>query len=136
MDITDLKDENDGFGVIPEGRYSVSVVSEELRTTKKGDGRYLEISFRVERGAHKGARLYARFNIENRNQTAVSIGKRELLRLLKAAGAERDTSELVGKRMFAFVEHDGYQGKTVERVTGFEPLRGGEAGGDHQQVPF
>lgn len=71
---------------IPAGPYIAIISESELKATKAGDGRYLQLTFQVIEGPHKGRLLWARLNLENRNQTAVEIAQAELSAICRAVG--------------------------------------------------
>lgn len=71
---------------IPAGPYVAIISESELKATKAGDGRYLQLTFQVIEGPHKGRLLWARLNLENKNQTAVEIAQAELSAICRAVG--------------------------------------------------
>jgi len=71
---------------IPAGPYIAIISESEMKPTKAGDGRYLQLVFQVIEGEHKGRRVWARLNLENPNQTAVEIAKAELSAICRAVG--------------------------------------------------
>lgn len=75
-----------GFEPIPAGWYVAVITDSEVKPTKAGTGEYLELSFQVIEGEHKGRRLWARLNLDNPNETAVHIAKRELSAVCRAVG--------------------------------------------------
>jgi hypothetical protein len=66
---------SEGFQAFPPGDYPLYLESSERKTTKKGDGEYLECVFVVADGEHKSKKVFHRFNLWNPNQTAVDIAK-------------------------------------------------------------
>ena len=84
------------FDPIPAGKYLAAIVASELRPTKSGSGHYLELTFEIAEGQHKGRRLWARLNLDNPNPQAVQIARGELSAICRAVGVlqPRDSAEL------------------------------------------
>ena len=93
------------FSAIPEGDYIAIITGSEEKTTKNGNGRYLQLNIEVLDGQYKGRKLWARLNLWNQNATAVDIAQRELGAICKAVGVLRpnDSSELHNKPMLVSV---------------------------------
>ena len=84
------------FDPIPTGKY-VAVISEsELKTTKSGDGQYLQLTFDIIDGKYKGRKLWTRLNLNNPNTKTVQIARGELSAICRAVGVmqPRDSAEL------------------------------------------
>lgn len=71
---------------IPAGDYEAMVTHSEIKFTKDGTGRYLELTLEIQSGQFQGRKLWDRLNIENRNQKAVEIAQRQLSSLCHAVG--------------------------------------------------
>lgn len=84
------------FEAIPAGKYTAAIVASEFKPTKAGDGRYLELVFQILEGEYRGRQLWARLNLENRNETAVKIARAELSAICRATGVlqPKDSLEL------------------------------------------
>ena len=84
------------FEAIPAGKYLAAITSSEMKRTKANDGSFLELTMEVIEGEFKGRRLWARLNLDNRNQTAVRIARAELSSICRAVGvmAPKDSCEL------------------------------------------
>jgi len=84
------------FEPIPAGTYEALIIDSAMKTTRSGDGQFLELVFEVIAGPHKGRRLWARLNLTNANATAVAIARAELSAICRATGimAPRDSVEL------------------------------------------
>lgn len=85
-------DERTTYDLIPDGTHTFSCVESKLKTTKGGDGQFIEITLECLDDPYKKRRVWARFNIRNKSMKAESIGKTQLKRFLEAAG--RDSSQL------------------------------------------
>lgn len=72
------------------------ISASDMKDTKSGNGRYLELEFTVLEGEFKGRKLWARLNLENPNATTVQIARAELSAICRAVGVmqPRDSMEL------------------------------------------
>ncbi|MCZ2341118.1 MAG: DUF669 domain-containing protein [Bacteroidales bacterium] len=84
------------FDPVPAGQYLAVITESEMRPTKSGIGSYLQLTFAIIDGEHKGHRLWARLNLNNPNAMAVSIARAELAAICRAVGvlAPQDSVEL------------------------------------------
>ncbi|MFQ5732749.1 MAG: DUF669 domain-containing protein [Planctomycetaceae bacterium] len=84
------------FEPIPAGKYLAVITESEFKPTKSGNGSYLQFTFEILDGEHKGRHLWARLNLDNPNQTAVKIARGELSAICRAVGvmAPNDSVEL------------------------------------------
>ena len=84
------------FEPIPAGKYLAAITDSELKSTKSGSGRYLQLTFTIIEGEYKNRVLWARLNLENPNATAVKIARSELSAICRAVGVmqPRDSIEL------------------------------------------
>lgn len=84
------------FEPIPAGKYPAVITDSEMKGTKAGTGQYLELTFEVIDGEHKGRRLWSRLNLDNPSPKAVQIAQAELSALCRAVGvlAPNDSVEL------------------------------------------
>ena len=80
----------------PAGKYPACIVESEMRTTKKGAGQYLNLTFEVIDGEHKGRKVWARLNLKNPNPQAEQIARGQLSALCRAVGVmtPKDSVEL------------------------------------------
>jgi hypothetical protein len=81
---------------IPAGKYLAMITDSEMKPTKNGDGRYLQLTFQVLEGPYKNRFVWARLNLHNANETAVKIARAELSAICRAVGVltPRDSCEL------------------------------------------
>ena len=81
---------------VPAGEYLAVVVESEFKPTKANDGRFLELKFQIIDGPYQGRNVWARLNLENKNDTAVKIAKAELSAICRAVNImqPRDSQEL------------------------------------------
>src|SRR5262249_1120294 len=84
------------FDPLPAGKYPAVITESEMKPNKAGTGHYLQLTFEVIEGAHKGRRLWARLNLDHPNAKAVEIAGAELSALCRAVGvlAPTDSVEL------------------------------------------
>ncbi|MEI6540258.1 MAG: DUF669 domain-containing protein [Planctomycetota bacterium] len=84
------------FDPIPAGKYLAVITESEQKPTKAGTGHYLQLTFQIQEGVHKGRILWARLNLDNPNATAVQIARAELSAICRAVGvtAPNDSVEL------------------------------------------
>ena len=72
---------------LPAGKYVCIIKKTEQKSTKAGDGKYLEFQFQVvQDGQHKGRMLFARLNLWNKSEQAKSIAQSELSSICRAVG--------------------------------------------------
>ncbi len=84
------------FDPIPAGKYLAAITESEFKPTKAGTGHFLQLTFHILEGPHKGRYLWARLNLDNPNHTAVEIAQAELSALCRAVGVlqPKDSVEL------------------------------------------
>ena len=84
------------FDPIPAGKYLAVITESEQKPTKAGTGHYLQLTFQIQEGVHKGRILWARLNLDNPNATAVQIARAELSAICRAVGvtAPNDSIDL------------------------------------------
>jgi hypothetical protein len=89
-------DPSSDFEPIPAGKYLAMITDSEMKPTKANDGAYLQLTFQVLDGPCKNRYVWARLNLQNRNQTAVQIARAELSAICRAVGvmAPKDSFEL------------------------------------------
>lgn len=71
---------------LPAGEYIAVLDKAEIKTTKAGDGQYVNCQFKVVDGQHKGGVFFDIINIANPNAQAVEIGLARLNTLLTIGG--------------------------------------------------
>ena len=84
------------FEPIPASKYLAAITASQMKSTKSGNGSYLELEFAVLEGDCKGRKLWARLNLDNPNTTTVQIARAELSAICRAVGVlqPRDSVEL------------------------------------------
>ena len=81
---------------LPPGKYLAVVSESELKPTKTGVGKYLQLTFQIIDGEFKGRLVWARLNLENKNEMTVKIARGELSAICRAVGVmqPKDSVEL------------------------------------------
>lgn len=84
------------FEPLPAGKYLACIVESEMRTTKKGGGQFLNLTFEVIDGQFKGRKVWSRLNLKNPNPQAEQIARGQLSAICRAVGVmqPRDSVEL------------------------------------------
>ena len=83
-----------GYEVYPPGDYPAIMISASKKMTKNQDGMYVECVYQFIEGDHAGKRFTSRMNLQNSNQQAVDIAKRELKSLRAALGLADNAGDL------------------------------------------
>ena len=118
------------FVPLPAGTYTARVDEIEEKSTKNGDGQYLQITWEIIGGDFAGRKIWDRLNVVNPNETAQRIGRERLVQLAAAAGITNltDTNELYRKvvSLRLMVKTDANYGDRNE-VKGYSPAPAGAA---------
>ncbi|CAN5149240.1 hypothetical protein BH10PLA2_BH10PLA2_19890 [soil metagenome] len=106
---------------VPPGEYVMQVKNSEMKSTKSGNGQYLQLDMEITEGDFKGRMIFERLNLDNPNETAVEIANRTLSAICHAVGVlkVRDSSQLHYKRMLVRVDvekRDGYSAQNVVKA--------------------
>ncbi len=118
------------FTPIPVDDYLAVITDSEMKDTKKGDGKYLLLTYEVVDGEFKGRKIFETLNLVNSNQTAVEIAQRALSAVCRATGVlhPKDSSELHGKPLVISVGiragSNGFEDKNV--IRGYSRVDGKE----------
>ena len=95
------------YEVLPNGEYTVACTDAIVKTTKTGNGSYINAEFTIREGNHEGRKLFQNFTLTNPNETAVNIGRGQIKSFLIASGATsftlKSVSDLCGKTAIAKV---------------------------------
>lgn len=87
---------------LAKGDYPFVCTDAEVKTTRAGNGQYVNCKFVVADGPCKGKIVWAMFNISNPSETAQKIGREQLSKLCMAIGFKEgekltDTAMLLRK---------------------------------------
>lgn len=121
------------YDPVPAGEYPVIITESEVRDTKNGLGRYLNLTLEIQGGQFQGRKLWDRLNLWNNNAKAVEIAQRQLAQACHAVGLLQvaDSSELHFKPMIAIVRVSNEPGQNPQNeIRGYKP-----AGGVAAQAP-
>ena len=69
---------------IPAGKYVAVITDSEMKDTRAGTGRYLQLEFEITDGEYVGRKLWSRLNIENQNAEAVRLARADLSAICRA----------------------------------------------------
>lgn len=96
------------FELIPVGDYKAVIESEEVKSSKSGNGDYLSLKVKIIDGVCKNRVLYTILNLWNRNEKAAEIAARELAAIKAAAGKPMidDTRQLQNIPLSIRVAHE------------------------------
>ena len=85
-----------GFEAIPAGKYQAVITASDMKPTRNGTGKYLELTFEIIEGEFKGRKVWARLNLENPNAKTVAIAQGELSAICHAVNVLelRDSEQL------------------------------------------
>lgn len=116
---------SDGFQLVPIGWYPLLIEKSDVKGTKKGDGKYLNLQFCVTGENYANRKVFKRIHLANPSQVCVDIGRKELANLGQALGMTKikDSSELqekfvMGKVVIKDNEND---------ISAFKPMDGANA---------
>ncbi|MCL2646861.1 MAG: DUF669 domain-containing protein [Phycisphaerales bacterium] len=127
------------FEPLPAGKYLAAITESEMKPTKSGGGQYLQFTFQILEGPHKGRNVWARLNLHNSNPTTVQIAQQELSALCRAVGimTPRDSAELHNLPLVITVKRKKREdtGEFTNEVKGFESKSAAPAVGRPQQAP-
>ena len=92
----DVKADDKSFDLLPAGKYTAQIMKSEVRDTKAGTGKYINLQLQVIEGDYTNRVLFDIINIINQNETAQQIGQRQLKQLVEACDLTEieDTTEL------------------------------------------
>ena len=114
------------FSPIPAGEYLVEIKSAEIKTTKAGNGQYINCRFDVIEGQFAKRVLFAIINIKNQSEVAEKIGRAQLGEIMRANNIAtlQDTDQLIGATMLVRVVIGEYQGEKKNEVKGYKAASG------------
>jgi hypothetical protein len=109
------------FTPIPTDDYLAIIVDSGMKDTKKGDGKYLLLTYEVVEGEYKGRKIFETLNLINSNAQTVEIAQRALSAVCRATGVlhPKDSAELHGKPLVISVGNrpgsNGFEDKNIIR---------------------
>jgi len=120
------------FEAIPAGSYTAVITESENKPNKAGTGSYLQLTFQIVDGEHKGRLLWARLNLDNPSEAAVRIARGQLSALCRAVNVlqPKDSIELhnIPLTIKVGVKRRDDTGELTNEVKGFA-ARSAQGGG-------
>jgi len=114
------------FAPLPTGEYTVIITQSEMKDTKTGSGKYLQLTYQVVDGDFKNRLIFDRLNIQNANETAQQIAQKALSSICRAIGVmhPKDSEELHDKPLVVKVGIRPASGEYGESniVKGYAPI--------------
>jgi hypothetical protein len=118
---------------LPAGKYLAVVSESELKPTKTGGGKYLQLTFQIIDGEFKGRLVWARLNLENKSEMTVKIARGELSAICRAIGVmqPKDSVELhnVPLEINVGLKKRDDNGEFTNVIKGYAKKGGGGGGG-------
>jgi hypothetical protein len=152
---TGFFDPNETFGSeftpLPEGEYPVVLNNWDWKSTRRGDGHYLEMEFIIIEHIMTNRKQWDRLNLDNPNEKAVQISRETLNKFLRACfWAEKIDSEedlfaamrkLQGKRLNIVIQHKNRDGQTDVQIRDYKQYQltsspGTGTGTGTDEMPF
>ena len=98
FDASTVEIEND-FQPIPAGVYVATVKGAEVKPTKDGTGKILNVQWHIDGPEHSGRVVFDGINIVNKSDTAQKIARQQLASLCNAVGLGKltDSQALIGR---------------------------------------
>jgi hypothetical protein len=86
----------DEFKPIPEGTYRAIITASDYEENKKKTGSFLKLTIQILDNPYNGRTVFDRLNLDNPNEVAVDIAKRQLSAVCRAVGkmTPKDSAEL------------------------------------------
>lgn len=120
-----------GFDPIPAGKYLAVITESEMKPTKSGVGKFLQLTFQILEGEFKGRLVWARLNLDNPNATTVKIARAELSAICRAVGvmAPKDSVELHDIPLIITISHKVREdnGEATNVIKGYSKKDGATA---------
>lgn len=119
---------NTAFTPLPVGEYDAVVIESEMKATKDGTGKYLQLKLQILSGKFQNRTLFDRLNLVNKNDTTVQIAKETLSAICRAVNVltPNDSAELHNKplKIKVAVKPD-QNGNPQNDVKGYKPRHTG-----------
>lgn len=112
------------FDPIPAGKYIAVITDSEMKETRAGTGRYLQLEFEITDGEFAGRKLWSRLNIENQNAEAVRLARADLSAICRAVNVltPNDSADLHNLPLVIKVHcrKDKNTGEITNDIRGYE----------------
>ena len=117
------------FEPLPEGWYTATITNAEIKTTKAGNGQYINVKYTIIGPTHQGRMVFGMVNIKNPNPKAEEIGRQQLGEIMRAIGLSKvsDTDQLIGGSLSIKLKITPANGdyEASNNVSSFKALAGG-----------
>lgn len=103
------------FELIPHGTYPVVIVDSDIKDTKAGNGKILELKYQIIEGPFTSKMLIDRLNIKNPTEIAEKIAHSNLKDICNSVGFTgelTESSQLHGKPFSVSVEVEEFESNT------------------------
>ena len=123
FDVNDMPESQQmDFAPLPAGEYTCAIKTAEIKPTKDGTGKYVNLLWEVEDGEFARRTLFAIINIKNKSEVAEKIGKAQLGDIMRANGIATltDTDQLIAAMMSLRVVIGEYQGVAKNEIKGYK----------------
>ena len=108
----DVEESSGAFTVLPAGKYKAVLVADELKDTKAGTGKILEIKLQITEGQFAQEIVKDNINITNPSAQCQAIGQGTLKRICNLCNVQfppNDTAGLMGKPMVITVAVEEFE---------------------------
>jgi hypothetical protein len=86
------KDAPSDFSLIPAGQYICQIIDSEVKDTKAGDGKYLQLTWEVLDGEYRGRRIFERINFLNKNRAVQDRAEKDISSICFYSGVQNPNS--------------------------------------------
>ena len=127
FDVNDMPESQQmDFAPLPAGEYTCAIKTAEIKPTKDGTGKYVNLLWEVQDGEFARRTLFAIINIKNKSEVAEKIGKAQLGDIMRANGIATltDTDQLIAAMMSLRVVIGEYMGEKKNEVKGYKAFSG------------
>lgn len=125
---SDSVEDSPSYSLIPPGDYTAVIARTEIKSTKKGDGKYISVMVEIVDQVCNGRVLWDNINFDNPNPTAMKIAQQTLKQICTALGIKkmRDTAEMEGKPLVVTIKSrkSSYNGEEENFVRAYKPSGG------------
>jgi hypothetical protein len=131
----DVNDNSGNFEPLKEGDHPVTIVDTEIKDTKAGTGKYIQITYQTA----NNRKAWGRYNVMNSSEKAQNIGRAQYKGVNLACGFTNwceDPQELIGSEVIITIKHRDYEGKTQVDVVNVKAPEHESSPTNEDQVPF
>jgi hypothetical protein len=127
FDIKSIPQQTNDFSPLPEGWYTATIKTAEIRDTKDKTGQYIAVRYDITGPTHQGRVVFGNINIKNKSTAAEEIGRQALGSIMRSIGLSRvdDTDQLIGGALqikLSIRTQEGYE--PTNDVRGYKALEG------------